>query len=195
MITAYWAQNGIRRPATDVNWQFTVSSNGLQRRHMNIIVFQITDHLSRCSTICSGQHQRNIIAPLLLALCKGNSPVTGEFPTQRANNAENASIWWRHNEVPVVVTVTAAMEEVVVVVMVVVISVVVVVVQVDIRVVVQIVVAVIVGIMVMVVTTAVAMMTSSNGNIFRVTGPLWGESIGHRWIPITKASDAELYFF
>ena len=34
------------------------------------------------------------------------------------------------------------------------------------------------------------MMTSSNGNIFRVTGPLWGESTGHRWIPLTKASDA-----
>ena len=30
------------------------------------------------------------------------------------------------------------------------------------------------------------MMTSSYGNIFRVTGPLWGESIGHRWIPHTK---------
>ena len=36
------------------------------------------------------------------------------------------------------------------------------------------------------------MMTSSNGNIFRVTGPLWGESTGHRWIPLTKASDAEM---
>ena len=37
------------------------------------------------------------------------------------------------------------------------------------------------------------MMTSSNGNIFRITGPLWGESTGHRWIPLTKASDAELW--
>ena len=35
------------------------------------------------------------------------------------------------------------------------------------------------------------MMASSNGNIFRVTDPLWGESTGHRWIPITKANDAE----
>ena len=33
------------------------------------------------------------------------------------------------------------------------------------------------------------MMTSSNGNIFRVTGPLCGEFTGHRWIPLTKASD------
>ena len=38
-------------------------------------------------------------------------------------------------------------------------------------------------------------MTSWNGNIFRVTGPLWGESTGHRWIPHTKASDAELWCF
>ena len=30
-------------------------------------------------------------------LCEGNSPVTGEFPTQRASNAENGSIWWRHH--------------------------------------------------------------------------------------------------
>ena len=37
------------------------------------------------------------------------------------------------------------------------------------------------------------MMTTSNGNIFRVTGPLWGESTCDRWFPITKASDAELW--
>ena len=39
------------------------------------------------------------------------------------------------------------------------------------------------------------MMTSSNGNIFRVTGHLCGEFTGSRWIPHTKASDAELWFF
>ena len=33
------------------------------------------------------------------------------------------------------------------------------------------------------------MMTSPNGNIFRVTGLLWRESTGHWWIPVTKASD------
>ena len=30
-------------------------------------------------------------------LCKGNSPGTGEFPAQRASNAENSSIWWCHH--------------------------------------------------------------------------------------------------
>ena len=39
------------------------------------------------------------------------------------------------------------------------------------------------------------MITSSNGNIFRVTGPLCGEFTGHRWIPRTKASDANLGCF
>ena len=39
------------------------------------------------------------------------------------------------------------------------------------------------------------MMTSSNGNIFHVTGPLCGDFTGYRWIPLTKASDAELWCF
>ena len=39
------------------------------------------------------------------------------------------------------------------------------------------------------------MMTSSSGNIFRVTGPLCEEFSGFRRIPLTKASDAELWFF
>ena len=30
---------------------------------------------------------------------------------------------------------------------------------------------------------------------FRVTGPLWGEFTGHRYISLTKASDAELWCF
>ena len=34
------------------------------------------------------------------------------------------------------------------------------------------------------------MMTSSNGTIFRVTGPFYGEFTGDRRIPLTKASDA-----
>ena len=35
------------------------------------------------------------------------------------------------------------------------------------------------------------MMTSSNGNIFRVTDHLCGEFTGHRRIPRTTASDTE----
>ena len=38
-------------------------------------------------------------------------------------------------------------------------------------------------------------MTLWNGNIFCVTDPLWGESSGQRRIPLTQASDAELWCF
>ena len=31
-------------------------------------------------------------------------------------------------------------------------------------------------------------MISSNRNIFRITGSLYGEFPGHRWIPLTKAN-------
>ena len=38
-------------------------------------------------------------------------------------------------------------------------------------------------------------MTSSYGDIFHVTGHLCGEFNGHRWIPHTKTSDVELWYF
>ena len=41
----------------------------------------------------------------------------------------------------------------------------------------------------------ISMMTSSNRNIFRVTGHLCGEFTGPQWIHRTKASDAELWCF
>ena len=35
----------------------------------------------------------------ITGICEGNPPVTGGFPSQRASNAENVSIWWRHHGV------------------------------------------------------------------------------------------------
>ena len=34
---------------------------------------------------------------LLTGLCDVYSPVSGEFPAQRATNAEKVAIWWRHH--------------------------------------------------------------------------------------------------
>ena len=48
------------------------------------------------STFIQAQIKENIKAPCHWSLC-GNSPVTGEFPTQKVSNAEYASIWWRHH--------------------------------------------------------------------------------------------------
>ena len=42
--------------------------------------------------------------------------------------------------------------------------------------------------------SSLVMMTSSNGNMFRVIGHLCGEFTGPRWIPRTNANDAELWY-
>ena len=39
-------------------------------------------------------HIKETSKSALLALCEGNSLVTGEFPSQRASKAEKASMWW-----------------------------------------------------------------------------------------------------
>ena len=39
--------------------------------------------------------------PRVAGFCAGNSSITGEFPAQRAGNAEHVSIWWRHHVVSV----------------------------------------------------------------------------------------------
>ena len=35
----------------------------------------------------------------ITGLCEGNSPVTCEFPAQRASNMEYISIWWHHHAI------------------------------------------------------------------------------------------------
>ena len=45
----------------------------------------------------SGADQRKIKVPPVTGLRAGNLPVTGEFLVQRASNAEEVAIWWRHH--------------------------------------------------------------------------------------------------
>ena len=43
------------------------------------------------------QSSKKIWKLRVTGLCAWNSPVTGEFPAQRASDAENIFIWWRHH--------------------------------------------------------------------------------------------------
>ena len=45
-------------------------------------------------TVYSGEDKKKKSKLRVTGLCEENSPVTGEFPAQRASNAENVSIWW-----------------------------------------------------------------------------------------------------
>ena len=44
-------------------------------------------------------------------------------------------------------------------------------------------------------SSTISMVPLLNGSIFRVSGCLWGESTGLRWIPITKASNTDHLYF
>ena len=50
------------------------------------------------STVYSRCRSKKTSKLRVTGLCVGNSLVTGEFPAQKASNAENVSIWWRHHD-------------------------------------------------------------------------------------------------
>ena len=64
---------------------------------MDAVASQITDVSNICWTVCSGRSTKTSRLRATF-LCEGNLPVTDGFPSQRASNAENDSIWWRHRD-------------------------------------------------------------------------------------------------
>ena len=59
----------------------------------------VSNHQPYCCLLnCLFRRRSKIISKLrVTGLCAGNSPETGEFPTQMASNAEILSVWWRHH--------------------------------------------------------------------------------------------------
>ena len=77
-----------------ITWPQWVNYNGII---ISTMVSQITSLLIIYSTIYSGADQRKHQSSTSLALCVGNALVICEFPAQRANYAENATIWSCHD--------------------------------------------------------------------------------------------------
>ena len=63
---------------------------------INTIASQITSLTSVYSTVYSGKDHRNYQSSASLAFVWGIHRGTGEFPAQKASNAENVPISWRH---------------------------------------------------------------------------------------------------
>ena len=64
---------------------------------MSAMASQITSLTIVYSIVNSRRRSKKHQGSASLAFMGGNSPVTGEFPAQRASNAENVSIWRRHH--------------------------------------------------------------------------------------------------
>ena len=65
---------------------------------MSAMASQITSLMVVYSSIYSDTDQKKKSKLRVTGICEGNSPMTGEFPAQRASKADSVSIWWRHHE-------------------------------------------------------------------------------------------------
>ena len=75
-------------------WPFSITSSGGDHYSdviMSAMASQITSLVIVYPTVYSGADQRKHQSLASLA------SLTGEFPAQRANNAENVPMWWRHH--------------------------------------------------------------------------------------------------
>ena len=64
---------------------------------MSVMASQITRVTIAYWDFGSGTDQRKHAELGVTGLCEGDSPVTSEFPAQRASNVENDFIWGRHH--------------------------------------------------------------------------------------------------
>ena len=82
MAIAYWAHCG----QSPLQWRHN-ERNGVSN-HWRL----------QCLLDCRSRRRSKKTSKLrVTGLCAGNSPLTCEFPAQKASNAENVSIWWRHH--------------------------------------------------------------------------------------------------
>ena len=63
---------------------------------ISVMASEIPSISTVCSNVCSGALHIKHQSPVSLAVVRGNLPVTGGFPSQRASGTENISICWRH---------------------------------------------------------------------------------------------------
>ena len=95
-VSASYLKPGIWRSGSH---RFRSFFRSLQWRH-NVCDCVSYHQLLHCSLNRLFRSRSKKTSKLRVAgLCAGNSPVTGEFPTHMASNAESVSIWWRHHEI------------------------------------------------------------------------------------------------
>ena len=80
----------------DLHRLCSVSSKWRHNEHYSVANHQLHDCLLNR---IFGRRSKKTSKLRVTGLCAGNSPGTGEFPAQRASNAENVSIWWRHHDI------------------------------------------------------------------------------------------------
>ena len=72
---------------------------GLFSSHYSgVIMSAMASQITSLTIVYSTVYSKKTPKLRITGLCDGNSPVIGEFPAQKASNAEDVSIWWHHHE-------------------------------------------------------------------------------------------------
>ena len=104
--TIFWQENVFKNVANQeaaiLSWPQCGNMRNMHFEHysgviMGAMASQITSIAIVYSTLYSRRRSKKTSKLCVTGLFDGNSPVTGEFRAQRASNAENVSIWWRHH--------------------------------------------------------------------------------------------------
>ena len=94
LVCCLWNSNlrtvervGAVTQSNTLHWQHSERDGVSNYRHLDCLLNRLFRRRSKKTSKLrvTGPYERN-------------PPVTGEFPSQRASNAENVSIWWRHHE-------------------------------------------------------------------------------------------------
>ena len=78
----------------DIPWVFSFDRHYGDNERDGVLNHRRLDCLINCSF---RRRSKKTSKLRVTGLCKENPPVTGGFPSQRASNAENVSIWRRHH--------------------------------------------------------------------------------------------------
>ena len=83
-------------------YETIMSSLHSDTHYSDVMMSTMVSHITTITHDCLLNHLFRRRSKKTSKLCvtglyMGNSPVTGEFPAQRASNEENISIWWRHH--------------------------------------------------------------------------------------------------
>ena len=82
----YKTQNCEKWLVTSLRWQYNEHDSVSNHQPHDCLLNRLFGHRSK-----------KISKLRVTGLCEGNSWVVGELPAQRASNADNDSIWWRHH--------------------------------------------------------------------------------------------------
>ena len=100
IMTQYYTQHHTGKSRIRIVWYDKESRLSLQLRHNERDGVSNHQRLDCLLNRLFRRRSKKISNLRVTGLCEGNSSVTGEFPSQRASNAEKDSIAWRHHWLP-----------------------------------------------------------------------------------------------